>query len=200
MNSFVFRISCYKQKIINITFRGNWIKMHVHGSRQIQQSQRLLLFATSGFLFYFNTITHVCATIWTSYHIRKTVRSACAGNTGKVFPATDFKEKPLVSDPCMHYGTFLTHVPWCMSVSLTRGGGKNVPGIRGACTTRICFRIWQEAQQQKIIGVHIWIRPSLQLNNVGLSAELCWKVMPKMANKIADIFVLLHPLCFMKNK
>ena len=27
-------------------------------------------------------------------------------------------------------------VPWCMSGSLTRGGGKNVPGIPGACTTR----------------------------------------------------------------
>ena len=30
----------------------------------------------------------------------------------------------------------VTHVPWCMSGSLTRGGGKNVPGIPGACTTR----------------------------------------------------------------
>ena len=35
--------------------------------------------------------------------------------------------KPLVSDPGMH------HVPWCMSESLTRGGGENVPG---ACATR----------------------------------------------------------------
>ena len=35
--------------------------------------------------------------------------------------------KPLVSDPGMH------HVPWCMSGSLTRGGGENVPG---ACATR----------------------------------------------------------------
>ena len=30
----------------------------------------------------------------------------------------------------------VTHVPWCMSGSLTCGGGENVPGIRGACATR----------------------------------------------------------------
>ena len=28
---------------------------------------------------------------------------------------------PLVSDPGMHHGTCVTHVPWCMSGSLTRG-------------------------------------------------------------------------------
>ena len=44
--------------------------------------------------------------------------------------------KPLVSDPGMHHGTCVAHVPWCMSGSLTRGGGENVPGIRGACATR----------------------------------------------------------------
>ena len=27
------------------------------------------------------------------------------------------------------------HVPWCMSVSLTCGGGESVPGIPGACAT-----------------------------------------------------------------
>ena len=44
--------------------------------------------------------------------------------------------KPVVSDPGMHHGTCVTHVPWCMSESLTRGGGENVPGIPGACATR----------------------------------------------------------------
>ena len=43
--------------------------------------------------------------------------------------------KPLVSDPGMHHGTCVTHVPWCMSRSLTCGGGENVPGIPGACAT-----------------------------------------------------------------
>ena len=44
--------------------------------------------------------------------------------------------KPLVSDPGMHHGMCVTHVLWCMLGSLTRGGGENVPGIPGACTTR----------------------------------------------------------------
>ena len=45
-------------------------------------------------------------------------------------------KKPLVNDPGMHYGTCVTHVPCCMSGSLTRGGGKNVSGIPGGCATR----------------------------------------------------------------
>ena len=35
----------------------------------------------------------------------------------------------------MHNGTCVTQVPWCMSRSLTHGGGQNVPGIPGACAT-----------------------------------------------------------------
>ena len=44
----------------------------------------------------------------------------------------------------MHHGTCVTHVPWCMSGSLTYGDGENVPGIPGACAPAIS-RIWQEA-------------------------------------------------------
>ena len=51
------------------------------------------------------------------------------------FPRHRLQRKPLVSDPGMHHGTCVTHVPWCMSGSLTRGGGKNFPGIPGACAT-----------------------------------------------------------------
>ena len=43
--------------------------------------------------------------------------------------------KPLFSDLGIYHGRRVTHVPWCMSGSLTRGGGENVPGIPGACTT-----------------------------------------------------------------
>ena len=35
------------------------------------------------------------------------------------------QRKPLVNDPGMHHGTCVTHVSWCMSGSLTRGGGEN---------------------------------------------------------------------------
>ena len=35
----------------------------------------------------------------------------------------------------MHHDTCVSHVPWCMSGSLTRGGWENVPGIPNACVT-----------------------------------------------------------------
>ena len=52
------------------------------------------------------------------------------------FPYYRIQRKPLVSDPGMHHGTCVTHVPWRMSGSLTRSGGENIPGIPGACATR----------------------------------------------------------------
>ena len=81
---------------------------------------------------------------WASYQIRKIPGCACAGNAGNVFPRRRLQRKPLVSDPGMHHGTCVTHVPWCMSGSLTRGGEENVPGIPGACAP-VILRIWQEA-------------------------------------------------------
>ena len=51
------------------------------------------------------------------------------------FPRLRLQRKPLDGDPGMHHGTCVTHVPWCIPESLTRGGGKNVPGIPGACAT-----------------------------------------------------------------
>ena len=78
---------------------------------------------------------------WASYQIRKIAGCACAGNAGNVFPRRRFQSKPLVSDPGMHHGTCVTHVPWCMSGSLTRGDRENVPGIPGACAPTI-LRIW----------------------------------------------------------
>ena len=47
-----------------------------------------------------------------------------------------FQRKPLDSDPDMHHGTCVKHVPWCTSGSLTNDGGENIPGIPGACATR----------------------------------------------------------------
>ena len=60
---------------------------------------------------------------WASYQIRKIAGCACAGNAGNVFPRRRFQRKLLVSDPGMHHGTCVMHVPWCMSVSLTCGDG-----------------------------------------------------------------------------
>ena len=86
--------------------------------------------------------------LWASYQIRKIASCACAGNAGNVFPRRRFQRKPLVSDPGMHHGTCVTHVPWCMSGSLTCGDGEYIPGNPGACAPAIS-RIWQEAHWQK---------------------------------------------------
>ena len=99
-------------------------------------------------------ITHPCLTssdykhgstgikAWASYQIRKIAGCACAGNAGNVFPRRRLQRKPLVSDPGMHHGTCVTHVPRCMSGSFNCGDGENVPGIPGACAPAI-LRIWQ---------------------------------------------------------
>ena len=89
------------------------------------------------------TVQNICEP-WASYQIRKIAGCACAGNAGNVFPRRRFQRKLLVSDPGMHHGTCVTHVPWCMSGSLTCGDGENVPGIPSACAPAI-LRIWQEA-------------------------------------------------------
>ena len=81
---------------------------------------------------------------WASYQIRNIASCACAGNAGNAFPCCRLQRKLLVSDPGMHHGTCVTHVPWCMSGLLACDGGVNVPGILGACAPAI-FRIWQEA-------------------------------------------------------
>ena len=94
---------------------------------------------------------------WASYQIRKLAGCACAGNAGNVFPRRRFQRKLLVSDPGMHHGTCVTHVPWCMSGSLTCGDGENVPGIPGACAPAI-LRIWQEAHVLPyLLSQLIWV-------------------------------------------
>ena len=47
-----------------------------------------------------------------------------------------FSPPPTSRKPGMHHGTCITHVPWTMSGSLTRGGRENVPGIPATCATR----------------------------------------------------------------
>ena len=78
---------------------------------------------------------------WASCQIRKITGCACAGNAGNVFSRRRLQRKTLVRDPGMNHSTCVTHVPWCMSGSLTRGGGGNVPGISGACAPTM-LRIW----------------------------------------------------------
>ena len=90
---------------------------------------------------------------WASYQIRKIAGCACAGDAGNVFPATYFKGNPLVSDPGMHHGTFVTHVPWCTSGSLTRCGRENVPLIPGKYMRNLQFYV----SGKKLMGVYLWV-------------------------------------------
>ena len=64
------------------------------------------------------------------------LRVAHAPGMSGTFSCHRLQRKPLVSDPGMHHGTCVTHVPWCMSGSLSGGSGENVLGIPGACATR----------------------------------------------------------------
>ena len=59
------------------------------------------------------------------------------------FPRHWVQRKPLVSDPGMHHGTCVTHVPRCMSRSITRGGGETFPAFPVHAQPAI-LRIWQE--------------------------------------------------------
>ena len=68
--------------------------------------------------------------LWASYQIRKITCCACTWNAGSICPAIDFKGNRWLAIPAC-----ATHLPWCMSGSLTRGSGENVPGIPGACAT-----------------------------------------------------------------
>ena len=59
------------------------------------------------------------------------------GMPGTFSPDGRIQRRPLVSDPGMHHGTCVTHVPWCMSESLTRGAGENVPAFSAHAHTQV---------------------------------------------------------------
>ena len=70
------------------------------------------------------------------------------------FPRPGLQMKQLVGDPGMHHGTCVTHVPWCMSESLTREGGENVPG---ACATRnFTYLVSLKAHDKCRIQIRLW--------------------------------------------
>ena len=72
------------------------------------------------------------------------------------FPRHRLQRKSLVNDPCV------THVPWCMSGSLTRDGWKTFPAFPAHAQPEI-LRIWQEAHVR-------WICPGLPSSRIGKSS------------------------------
>ena len=132
---------------------------------------------------------------WASYQIRKIAGCACAGNAGNVFPRRRFQRKPLVSDPGMHHGTCVMHVPWCMSGSLTCGDGESVPGIPGACAPAI-LRIWQEAhvlQGSKVI-TSLWdpVDMRRQAYIIMLGADVLVPNRPKLSFMVKAMLLILN--------
>ena len=126
-----------------------------------------------------------------SYQIRKIAGCACAGNAGNVFPRRRLQRKPLVSDPGMHHGTCVTHVPWCMSGSLTRGGGENVPGIPGACAPAI-LRIWQEVLwREALLLLQRQLIYSEPMHEIGLKYNHSWF---SQNSSVLNIYFLAYPV------
>ena len=78
---------------------------------------------------------------WASCQIRKIVGAHAPGMPGTFSPS------PQVSDPDMHHGTCVTHVPWCMPGWLTNGflwnrrRGKTFPAFPAHAQPAI-LRIW----------------------------------------------------------
>ena len=103
-----------------------------------------------------------------------------------------FSLPPRVSDPDMHHGTCVTHVPWCMPGSLTRvsfevGGGENVPGITGACAIRnFTYLVRGPYMMFKnlpgIVGnhgvIHYYYRPAFFLRSADFSnyPKAAWRI------------------------
>ena len=81
---------------------------------------------------------------WASCQIRKIAGAHAPGMPGTFSPPT------WVSDPDMHHGTCVTHVPRCMPGSLTSGflwgrwWGKTFPAFP-VHAQHAMLRIWQEA-------------------------------------------------------
>ena len=78
---------------------------------------------------------------WASCQIRKFAGAHAPGMPGTFSPS------PQVSDPDMHHGTCVTHVPWCMPGSLISGflwnrrWGKTFPAFPAHAQPAI-LRIW----------------------------------------------------------
>ena len=92
---------------------------------------------------------------WASCQIRKIASCACAENAGNVSP------QARVSDPDMHHGACVTHVPWWMSGSLNSGflwgqGGQNVPGIPGTCAMRNFTYLVRDSWYDIIVPPQWW--------------------------------------------
>ena len=88
-----------------------------------------------------NSFTGKMITAWASCQIRKIAGAHAPGMLGT------FSPPPRVSNPDMHHGTCVTHVPWCMPGTLSRGflwisaAGETFPAFPAHAQPSL-LRIW----------------------------------------------------------
>ena len=133
---------------------------------------------------------------WASYQIRKIAGCACAGNTGIISPP------PRVSDPDMHQGMCVTHVPWCMAgrylaFSFGVGGRENVLGVPGICATHnftylargpLSRRQWNASYVIKNGSVYKHISPNNWMTYIATKMPTCFSSIISM-HKEAGIII-----------
>ena len=123
------------------------------------------------------------------------------------FPRHRFQRKPLVSNPDMHHGTCVTHVPWCMSRLLSCRGGENVTGILGACATRNVTYL-QETHwcQEYSIRPHLCLAQVLLSPAVLVSIHKIWYRLHyiwkfpydmKIGAKLIELLITINEVCLM---
>ena len=128
---------------------------------------------------------------WASYQIRKIASGACARNAcWERFPRHRLQRKPQVSDPRMHQGTCVMHMPWCMSGLLTRGGGENVPSISNPCTT-LCV---SGKRPIKAAGtLWWWVNTGTSNQAISLYLNQCW---PSSIIHVPSTRATNHKICY----
>ena len=123
-----------------------------HGTGDLRLSEPMMAYFTYAYIYHtaslsWNMKVWLCIQhqwtrpSWASYQIHK-----IAGAHARRMPGT-FSPSAQVSDPGMHHGTCVTHVPWCMPGSLTNGflwnrrRGKTFPAFPAHAQPAI-FHIW----------------------------------------------------------
>ena len=127
------------------------------------------------------TVGHAMGLLPDTYNCGLRMRRDCRER----FPRYRLQRKLLVSDLGMHHGTCVTHVPWCMSGSLTRRGGENATGILGACATGN-FTYLVRGPLARLLHCRIFVR--------GSTEHRCWIPLAKKTDHcIYMMFSLLLP-------
>ena len=108
-----------------------------------------------------------------------------------------FSSPARVRDPDMHHGTCVTHLPWCMPGSLassflwSQGGGGDVPGIPGACTTRNFY----VSGKRPMMNHWVYIKLQWHSQYLKISWNSCWyysNVETHLVYRHNEILVQIH--------